>query len=105
VTTCPCCRQQVDRVDPKDIADHVDASPAERRVLDYLVQSFGHRVPTVSLTEHLYADNPDGGPLTADRIVRHHTWRLRERLKPYGLTIRGRGGRTLGGGTTELRWI
>jgi DNA-binding response OmpR family regulator len=46
------------------------------------------RLTTRYLIAHIYADQPDGGPLWADRCVWHCIWHARQRLKPLGIDFK-----------------
>lgn len=104
---CPCCGHAIDGSEKLSAAVAVaaaHASPQERRILFFLAKRFGSRVPTTSLIDYLYADDQNGGPENAERVLRVVNCRLRKKLRPVGLTIRGYGGRPIGSGETILDW-
>lgn len=48
------------------------------RVLDYLKRHTGQHVPLDALINHVYGDDPDGGPLKADANIRVAVSQLRK---------------------------
>jgi hypothetical protein len=79
---CPCCKRPLP---PKIIV----GGRIRQRVLDYVAKSAG--VTTQQIMDHVYADDPNGGPDSVNVItstVRH----INKRIKPYGLRIKGSGG-------------
>lgn len=53
-----------------------------RTVLQLLIKRADELVHTSAFIEHLYGDDPDGGPLCADRSVRRFIKDLRQKIPP-----------------------
>lgn len=86
--TCPCCGQAV-ASDPMEEA-RARLSKLERAILDTVVRRPG--LPSVEIAARIYADRPDGGPLTANNCVTVAVVRANRKLRPLGLQLRaGRG--------------
>lgn len=86
--TCPTCGQPL----PKARADlavlaGLRLGRVEMRALGAMVRAYPRAVTHGALLEALYGDDPSGGPLLADDVVRTVMRRLREKLKPFGWTI------------------
>lgn len=104
MTECPCCKQAVNKVEPKALIAYLTLSPTERIIAELTAQSFGQTLPSDRVIDAMYADREDGGPDNTERILAIMTFRLRAKLKPYGLTVGSRGGR---GGIHNIRmnWL
>lgn len=55
---------------------------SQRIILDTLQQHAGRWVPIDALVDALYGDDPDGGPLQADNVVRANIGYLRRKTSP-----------------------
>ncbi|MGH6792539.1 MAG: winged helix-turn-helix domain-containing protein [Methyloceanibacter sp.] len=83
---CPCCGQQV--MD-EAVALIIEAKlpPLQTSVALVLCSKFGRWVRYGNLVESVYADDPDGGPLTARQAIQVHLCHLRRNLRSAGLEI------------------
>lgn len=88
---CPCCGGEIKSTVQMDALRHVPAAPRERALMDILVQSYPRHMSISQLADRLYADDMDGGPVTANRCVSQLLFRIRARLKPLGWTAYGMG--------------
>lgn len=87
---CPCCGGLLPAgaVPREEIAGLVDCTSAVfRTIVRRLAWRPGHWVATAELVEHLWRDDPDGGPDRAEDIVRQTIGRHRKRLFRLGWTI------------------
>lgn len=104
MSTCPCCGQELTTsVGIDALARSLRLTPFEREMFVFLARRVGRAVPTESLHDYLYSNNPNGGPDDAYSCSRAVASRLRRKLKPFGYTItRQHSGRAVGMGTTSL---
>lgn len=72
-----------------------------RVLLELLCRNFGEWVPTERVLEVVYADDPDGGPLTAGNSIRVMCAQLRGKLAHVGLRVEGK----VGAGCTGRRIV
>lgn len=95
---CPCCNQPLPdtdvRWDPRTRVlarkgEAVKLSGIQARVFDVLWRAQPERVPTKSIFERVYADDPDGGP-ESPNIVAVVLCRVRKMVAPLGVEIKGR---------------
>lgn len=101
---CPCCgsAMSVVEVDPLAIANILRFSRMQRKIFNLLVRDIGIALPTERVLDRMYDDDPDGGPIEANRSLLVITCRMRKKLKPFGLTIRSYGGGRGGGSLMSL---
>lgn len=90
--TCPCCGQAVE-TDPLEAA-RAALSPMQRKVLEAVIRCPG--ISAVEIADLVYADHPDGGPLTAEIAVRTFAFYANRRLKAFGFRMRAKGSGTNG---------
>jgi DNA-binding response OmpR family regulator len=57
------------------------------KVLALLSTRMGRLVSKDALIDHLYSDDPDGGPDTADGLLSVVIFRLKQSIEPFGWTI------------------
>lgn len=67
----------------------VHLSKNEASLFDYLWQhrDTGHLYTAQQLADHVYRDDPDGGPDEAAVIIRIVVFRLRFRIAGFGVTV------------------
>jgi DNA-binding response OmpR family regulator len=82
---CPCCGQVIIAA-----AGPFDDQPVKRRIYDFL-RNHPEGVNRSEIADHIYADDPDGGPDTMN-VIAVHIHKMRKRLVPLGLTITGHQG-------------
>jgi hypothetical protein len=82
---CPCCGQPVT---PKSRLQAYAAvqPPLRRRLIETLIDATAP-VPASDLADAVYADDPDGGPLSAVECVRAFVWRMRPDLQAIGYRV------------------
>lgn len=83
---CPCCGQQVAGRAEALIAT-IKLPKLQDRLARAMLADFGHWVRWPKLLDAAYGDDPDGGPLTAQRTMAVHIFRLRHAIEPLGLMI------------------
>lgn len=85
---CPCCLQPMpaDRA-PVDALELAPLSPLQRRIVKALASSYPRRVTMQQLIDACYWDDPEGGPVTAETVIRKMLHEIRKKLPPYGWTI------------------
>ena len=84
---CPCCKNEVDKVDPLHVIASLEVGRGPRRILMFLYSKFGQCRPAAEVIDYVYADDEDGGPDSALQIVSGEITKLRRMLEPHGLTI------------------
>ncbi len=99
----PCCGQTM-RAPPVDAVQFVEQLPIggthAPRLIARLARNFGLYIPEDVLVDSVYANEPDGGPLSARNVVAVLTCRLNPRLAPHGLKIE-----SITGVGRRLKWI
>lgn len=82
---CPCCGQPV--TPPGRLQAYAaDQPPLRRRLIERLMVA-SEPVAARDLADAVYADDPEGGPLTAVECVRTFVWRMRPDLAEIGFRI------------------
>lgn len=89
VLTCPCCGQPVPagQFQVSRITSLLGLTGITARMIDVLAQKQGQWVPTWQVIGHMYANDAEGGPLTADIVIRVLCTRVRPLLAEAGFTI------------------
>ena len=82
---CPTCGQP--RVPTED---KLHLPPLKARILDAVRRRPG--ITAQELRDWTWADDEDGGPLTAAKCLHVHVAQLNTVLRPHGLTVRSEGG-------------
>lgn len=54
----------------------------EKRILRLLINNEGRNLTTEEMVDYLYADDENGGPLTAKSVIGAVTSRIRKKLLP-----------------------
>lgn len=103
MSACVCCGYDPELKDPEQIARAARLSSFEFRLFDIFRRRFGRYVEADQIAYLLYADDPNGGPITANYVIGVTVSRLRRKLQPFGLTIDGMMGR--GSSGRRLIWI
>jgi len=97
VLACPCCGQPVPpgQFQVSRISRTLGLTGVTARMVDVLAEPPGQWVPTGRVIGHMYANDDEGGPLTANNVVRVLCTRVRPQLADAGYTIEAkrRGGR------------
>lgn len=86
---CPCCGHQIKAPTFDQIVQHYQISPQAARLLDAVWRGKGLAVPTERILDHIWADDPDGGPPEA-RMYRYFQWSLwdlRKKLEGSGVAV------------------
>lgn len=83
--TCPCCGQLIP---PKLLFPR---APVSQRLYDY-VASHPQGVWREQIADHIYAEDPNGGP-DSPGAIKALIWRMNCRLRSEKLAIRGSMGR------------
>lgn len=84
VAICPCCN--------RPLPPEVQLGGRLRQLIYDLVVRRGV-VTSQELFDHLYGDDPNGGPLCGRVALRANIWHINQALKAHGVAIRGRRGR------------
>lgn len=90
--SCPCCGQPLQSDIIAAIAC-LDISPAERRILLRLAESFGEAVGKETLIKAVWWDDIDGGPLDPANVLSVHIHNLRPKLTGIGMAIESKSGK------------
>jgi hypothetical protein len=81
--SCPCCGAILQRDPLQEVSEAV--SPVMAAILRAL--SRGGRLNAYELAEKVYADHPDGGPLSAAIVMRTVICRDRKKIEPFGFRL------------------
>ena len=91
-TTCPCCGQVCAVSVPG--AEVVELLGGQQRVVfERLLTASGRMVPRRMLLDEMYGDDPDGGALSAEKVLHLVVHRLRKAVAPHGYRIENAWGR------------
>lgn len=83
MTTCPCCGQETNQPS-LDSLKWLLLTRTEREILDKLVAEHPRKLSGEQLTDWLYRDRADGGPLSGRRTVDVHLFNLRKKIAATG---------------------
>ena len=83
--TCPHCGQTLSELPPA--FGGLRLTPSQDIILQSLVRAGKNGLPRDAIIDKLYADHPDGGPVTATRVVWVLMCQLRKKLALIGKTI------------------
>jgi len=75
--------------EPLAVVERIILGRIQRSVAVALAIRFGRWTSTEQLVTAAYGDQPDGGPLNADKVIGVVVHNLRRKLKLTGLTIEG----------------
>jgi DNA-binding response OmpR family regulator len=80
-------------VDPHRSAVHWQGAiyrvpPGQMRLLERLLRADGRSVSTAQAEHAIWGHRPDGGPVTADNVVKVYVSRLRATLREIGAPVR-----------------
>ncbi len=101
MTTCPCCGQQVAEPSIQAILLSLKFTRSQHHVLAMLAARSPNWVATERLTDSLYADDPDGGPISAAGTVKVFLHQVKAQLAAAGLKAECQWGR----GVSERRLV
>lgn len=89
---CKTCGQTLPHPLPHDLPFR----GVKAQIVHYVHKAGTHGIRSDVLFDHVYSDDPDGGPLTGMKILAVHICGMNKKLKPFGFRIRsltvGRGG-------------
>lgn len=94
---CPCCGGEMEGGSPEVVLD-AGLTPLEMAIMTPLVKAYPRGMTARQLADIVYAEDPNGGPLQADRCIAVHMFYIRAKIKPLGWHVggvRGRGTRYL----------
>ncbi len=91
--SCPCCGNTIATAAPVDMVKDKISRGHNERIFSLLASRLGRFVSKDAIVEHIYGDDPDGGPDRADHVVSVLVNKLKNSIEPYGWTIKsiGRG--------------
>lgn len=86
---CPCCRQSTNAPTVDALILSLDLQPLQSRILRAVWFGKGMPVQTKRIFDHMYIDDPDGGPSSARMYaaLKVGLCRLRKRLEGSGVSI------------------
>ncbi|MDM9643859.1 hypothetical protein [Rhizobium sp. S163] len=84
---CPSCGGFIGEAAPIEQVRESITVPAQRIIFDLLSRSIGRAVHRNAIIELMYGGRSDGGPDTADHVVKAQVSQLRRRIEPFGWTI------------------
>lgn len=87
MVVCPCC---AGKGEVEDIAA-VPLSRRERKIIAAAERAGHIGIPTSHLVDLIYADDPDGGPEGASKVVNVQICRLNKKLAAVGRRIQATG--------------
>lgn len=85
--SCPCCGGFIGEAAPIEQVRESITAPAQRIIFDLLSRSIGYAVRRDAIIDRMYGDRADGGPETADLILKAQVSQLRRRIEPFGWTV------------------
>jgi hypothetical protein len=88
---CPCCGQKVAAKPPTEAMEMV--SPLFARMVDLLLKTPGRFVDRERIARHVWAGDPDGGPLNIGPSIRNLVTYNSKKLHAFGWDVEGRLGR------------
>lgn len=80
---CPTCGQSLPIVRKFGLK----LGPSISRLLNIVQNAGPHGIPTDALFDRLYADDPDGGPLSGHKCLHTRIWLLNRKLRTKGKEI------------------
>lgn len=86
---CPCCMRPLEdgqTVDLKDLSE-VRMSKQHKVILAALIRAYPRSVTLGHLVDQLYSSDPNGGPVSAEMVLRVRLTELRKRLPEHGWAI------------------
>ena len=86
---CPLCRQPLDTeaIPLNQLLNIPMLTRQEMEVLSLLIKRYPNKVVTEAIIDHLYSNDPSGGPEGPRNVVAQLIRRIRIRIEPYGWTI------------------
>ncbi len=90
---CPCCQQAVAAPTLEIVIDRFGLTPQEARILRAVWRGKGFPVPNERIFDHIYEDDPDGGP-SANKMylaLKVSLCHLRRKLAGSGIGIANAG--------------
>ena len=92
VKCCPTCHQTL----PNPLPHDLQFRGVKNLILRRVHKAGGAGIRSDLLFDHVYGDDPNGGPETGMKILAVHIWHMNKTLKSFGLKIKsltvGRGG-------------
>ncbi|MDX8492949.1 winged helix-turn-helix domain-containing protein [Mesorhizobium sp. VK22B] len=101
MNACPCCGFREGSGNPFQIVRTLRLTRHERAMFQVFAENFGTFLTGPQLVDAMYADDPTGGPDTAENSISVRMKVFREKLRKGGLDIDVRQGR---GGGRRLVW-
>lgn len=89
--TCPCCGSEIEKW-PVEVLAFAELTKSQLKIMDMLLGAYPKGVPRDRAISKLYDDDPDGGPLCADAVVRTQVKYMNPRIAPFGFRVVGRQG-------------
>ncbi len=102
-TVCPCCGQSVDAKPPTEAMEMV--SPLFARMVSILLKTPGQFVDRERIARHVWADDPEGGPLNTAPSIRNLVAYNVKKLNAFGWDVEGRLGRYGGHRIIKLKEV
>lgn len=84
---CPACGGFIGEAAPIDQVKSAITAPSQRLIFDLLSRSVGQPVMRDTMIDLMYSHRADGGPDTADHVLKAMVSQLRRRIEPFGWTI------------------
>lgn len=84
---CPACGGFIGEAAPIEQVKKSITAPAQRLIFDLLARSVGVPVMREAIIDRIYGGRSDGGPETADLIMKSQVSKLRRILESWGWTI------------------
>lgn len=86
VSLCPCCKQPLPDAFA-DLEDKARLTRQERALFRVVANANGRNVAAASIIETLYGHDADGGPLTANQVIRALIMRANRKMAPLNYRI------------------
>lgn len=82
--TCKCCGQTLPRDSPFEM---VSLTPQQYRIVQRIKKAGKHGITTEMLIDHVYANDPDGGPVTAAQTLHVQVMLANRELRKIGFKV------------------
>lgn len=87
---CPCCGSKTAvSVDIEDMPEHAGLTGMQSKIFAILAKRPGRFVTSSATANQLYGDDPTGGPNDLLNVLAAHTYNIRGKVEPFGVSIVG----------------
>ena len=84
---CPCCGRPIAITKHQAALELIPMSPQQREIINALAADFGEWISMDSITDTVWGDDPDGGPLSPSDALSVQLNSIRPRLREHGFAV------------------